>query len=172
MIPIALAPPTIDFMYNVPLKPSKSGWQEQIHLRSPFSEKNWSIWEKLLDWLRNRNPPVPLPNSQQNSACRNVIPIAQALPPIDFCTISALRGRAFFPAGANAAISSADGLPPTSQDVSKRTQGYNLGPPFFDTEKVDRFEKSFSTGKESKRSCIADNQVNANKKPRSAPMFL
>ncbi|KAK8989457.1 hypothetical protein V6N11_063882 [Hibiscus sabdariffa] len=56
---------------------------------------------------------------------------------------------------------SQDGLPPTSRDALKSTQGFYL-------EKVGQSRRSFPTVDGSKRPYIADNPVNANKKPRIA----
>ncbi|GMJ08478.1 hypothetical protein HRI_004517000 [Hibiscus trionum] len=188
----------------------------------------------------NRNPPMPLLNSEQNLAgANNPIPIARAPSPIDFCTVfrpneanqacgnrstggnprvpqtqifmchgvavlcNSLDGRTFVPAGASASMASAiyvpsgsvvttgldtdsspylgsngvcqfntdefqisqDGLPPTSRDDLKRTQG----PPLFSgVENVGQSERSLSTLDGSKRPCIADNPANADKKPRIA----
>ncbi|KAK8519525.1 hypothetical protein V6N12_025560 [Hibiscus sabdariffa] len=43
-------------------------------------------WMHLYSIDINRNPHVPLPNSQQNSGVNNLVPIAQAPPPVEFCT--------------------------------------------------------------------------------------
>ncbi|KAK8992520.1 hypothetical protein V6N11_048599 [Hibiscus sabdariffa] len=188
----------------------------------------------------SRNHPIPLLNSEHNLAgANNPIPITQAPPAIDFCTMFHLNeanqadrnrstvgnprvpqtqifmfngvavlcnsspGRAFVPAGASASMASSihlpsgsvvntgldtdsspnlgsnvvcqfntdefqisqDGLPPTSRDALKSTQG---SPLFSSAEKVGQSGRSLPTVDGSKRPCIADNPVNANKKPRIA----
>ncbi|KAK8519521.1 hypothetical protein V6N12_025556 [Hibiscus sabdariffa] len=100
----------------------------------------------------NRNPPVPLPNSQHKSAgANNLVAIAQAPPPVDFCTLFCSDEANQASRSRSTVSINKDDLPPTARDDLKRTQDYDIGPPPFSSAgKFGLSERSLLSGKESK----------------------